>query len=884
MRAFAVLLAAVVLIPAGMVSAFPASARHATARPVSAAAVPGPSLMPPDPVSGRWPPMGIRSAPSAPLHPAAVLGVARILVLLIQFTNVSHAPSHDAAYFDGFFSNATPAARSMRAYYREASYGGLTINATIVPTWFTSVHPMEYYGKDGTSGIDSANGPIYYLVDEAVRAADPSVDFTSFDTDHDGLVDHLVIVHAGPGQENHANLTDAIWSHSWNVYDGDPTQPGDQPLLADGVQVFHYTMISEDSPLGVMAHEFGHDLGLPDLYDTDGSSDGAGVWDIMSLGSWNGAPRGSSPAEFSAWSKIRLGWLTPTTGPVTALEDTAIPAVEQRPFVIRLSVPGSVNEYFLLENREQTGFDVALPASGLLIWHVDDSQPDNTNDAHRLLDLEESDEGISGDHPADAADPWHDTAVGFGPDTRPSSAAYGGTATSWRVRDISAEGPTMTATLLFSLTVDVAVQEIRAPPMVALGAAVTAGVVVRNEGTVPANASVTVGVYLDRIAPNALVQPVTRTRLTLPAETSTTVNISFNAISLGRYLIDAGATTPGDAIPSDDERVAHVSTNVFAFRDDMESGGANWVVNGTPQDNPRWSILSASDPNGSAHGGLFAWRFGYVSNNTTSPASPSWRTLTTPVVNLSGPTFLIFYQRYDFSNSTDLESNGTGAATVEVRYGAGGWTRIARVWGAALSWTGVSIALLPGTLPTTIQVRFNATSGNMPTRGGWWIDDVAIAGHGLARSAVLLPTAISLNTTAGSVVPGTAKLVNVGDYDETFVLDSSVPAGWTVLWVPIGGILPLATMRTVVLAPDRDAMLSFVLAVPLSAAGGTYNATLTSGVIGSGPIASLPLSITVEASSTWIFTAIVVIAAAIVGTIAIVALIFLRRRGRHPPP
>lgn len=884
MRALAVLLAVVVLVPTGMVSVSHTAVPRPAARSMNIDADRGPSLMPPDPVSGRWPASGMQAMSTASVHPAATAGEARVLVLLIQFTNVSHNPSHEAAYFDDFFNNATPTARSMRAYYREASYGGLTINATIVPTWFTSSHPMEYYGRDGVSGVDNANGPIYNLVVEAVRAADPSVDFTTFDTDHDGLIDHLVVVHAGPGQENHANLTDAIWSHSWNVYDGDPTLPGDQPLLADGVQVFRYTMISEDSPLGVMAHEFGHDLGLPDLYDTDGSSDGAGVWDLMSLGAWNGAPRGSSPAEFSAWSKIRLGWLTPTRGPAGAREDTAIPAVELRPFAIRLSVPGSVNEYFLVENREQTGFDIGLPGSGLLIWHVDDSQPDNTNDAHRLLDLEEADEGINGDHPTDAGDPWHDTEVGFGPDTHPSSAAYDATATNWRVRDISAAGPTMTATLLFSLTADVAIQEIRAPPMVALGTPVTAGVVVRNEGTVPATASVTVGVYLDRIAPNALVQPATRTQLTLSAETSTTVNVSFTATSLGRYLIDAAASTAGDPIHSDDERVVHVSSNVFAFRDDVESGGANWDVNGTPQDNPRWSILSAADPNGSARSGLFSWRFGYVSNNTTSPASPGWRTLTTPSVNLSGPAFLIFYQRYDFTNSTDRESNGTGGATVEVRYGGGVWTPIARVSGAAPSWTGVSIALLPGSLPTTIQVRFNATSGNMPNRGGWWIDDVAIADRGLARSAVLLPTAMSLNTTAGGVVPGDVRLVNVGDYVETFVLDSSVPAGWTVLWVPIGGLFPRATTRTVVLAPDRDAMLAFVVAVPGSAAGGAYNATLTSGVIGSGPIASVALTITVEGTSMWIFTAIVAVAATVIGIVAIVTLLFLRRRGRHPPP
>src|SRR2546426_563036 len=222
-------------------------------------------------------------------------------------------------------------------------------------------------------------------------------------------------------------------------------------------------------------------------------------------------------------------------------------------------------------------------------------------------------------------------------------------------------------------------------------------------GTTPR--CVTVGVYLDRIAPTALVQPATRTQVTLLGETSTTVNISFSATSLGRYLIDADASTPGDAIRSDDERVAHVSTNVFAFRDDMESGGANWDVNGTPQDNPRWSILSASDPNGSAHSGLFAWRFGFVSNNTTSPVSPSWRTLTTPSVNLSRPSFLIFYQRYDFTNSTDRESNGTGGGTDEERYGGGGGAPIARPPGAAPPVAGGSLGPLPASIPPATSKR-----------------------------------------------------------------------------------------------------------------------------------------------------------------------------------
>src|SRR2546428_8213441 len=108
-----------------------------------------------------------------------------------------------------------------------------------------------------------------------------------------------MIVHAGAGQESHANQTDLIRSHSWVV--------GGPSLIVDGVQVSGYTMVSEDSPLGVSVHEFGHDLGLPDLYDTDYSSDGAGILGVMSEGAGDRAPRGSRPSPFCALFENRLG-------------------------------------------------------------------------------------------------------------------------------------------------------------------------------------------------------------------------------------------------------------------------------------------------------------------------------------------------------------------------------------------------------------------------------------------------------------------------------------------------------------------------------------------------------------------------------------------------
>src|SRR3989454_853889 len=485
MRALAWIVAAILTAPGAAALEGPNRPRRpglAGARPAGVGPSAGRNLMSPDPQVGSWPAGAIQVSP--PVGPeAAPVGTADILVLLIEFTDVVHEPTHDQTFFDRFFNDASPGTQSMRAFYAEASYGALTINATIVPTWFASSHTMAYYGQDGPSGVDSTNGPIYNLVTEAVRAADPVVNFSAFDTDHDGVVDHLMIVHAGAGQESHANQTDLIWSNSWVV--------GGPSLIVDGVQVSGYTMVSEDSPLGVSVHEFGHDLGLPDLYDTDYSSDGAGVWDVMSQGAWNGAPRGSSPAMFSAWSKIRLGWLTPTFGPVDFAADTPIPAIETHAFAYRL-------------------------------------------------------------------------------DTNRSSFAYGPIPTKWRVRDISAIGDPMTATIVYSVPTDVAVQEIRAPSMVPLGASVTARVVVRNEGATSADARLFIRVYRDDMELANLVFQENRTVALAFGETAL-VNVSFSATAFARYLIDAAASIPGDAIASDDERVVHVSTNAFAFRDDMEA-------------------------------------------------------------------------------------------------------------------------------------------------------------------------------------------------------------------------------------------------------------------------------------------------------------------------
>ena len=789
----------------------------------------GPQLTPPNPAAGGWPPY-LRRSPTAPSPtPTQTTGVARILVLLIQFSDTAANPSHDGAYFDSRLNSTGGSVRSVRSYYQEVSRGALTLNATIISTWFTSAHPMSYYGADSSTGVDDGNGPIYRLVVEAVRLADPSVNFASFDTNGDGVVDHLMVVHAGAGQESNPGQKDLIWSHRWAVLDADPTTPGSQSLTADGVQIYGYTMESEDFVVGTATHEFGHDLGLPDLYDTDGSSHGAGIWDPMAEGSWNGNPAGSSPAHMSAWSLMRLGWVTPTDV-TTSLVGTSIDAVETSGKVFRLSIPGSIQEYFLIENRQPLGFDAGLPGSGLLIWHVDDSQTSNDQDTHRLVDLLEADEASMGDHPVDASDPWHDTASGWGPETVPDSRAYDGAATGWRVRDISASGATMIATIAHDVTKDLAVSAIRLPFTEAVGAVVQTQTDVRNEGVQPANVTLQVEVYRDMLQPSTRVTTATFNRPIVGAQTTATFSVNFTPASSGRYMVHALLVGANDEIPSNDERIAHVLVNTFRFRDPITSA-AGWSTDGFSNDQYRWRVVSDSDPDGGSHSHPSAWRFGYVATLVPNPLPPAWHTLTSPSIGVpAGPTFLIFYHRYDFTGRTvevlPIGANETDEAYVEVSYGGGPWTKVARYTDKDLTWRVAAFNLTANISgSTTLQVRFNASSNVMAKAGGWWIDDVMIATAGPGRAGVFLG-AVGLITAAGGTARIALKLANVGEYETNFRLDATLPPGWGAgLEGGAGGLLRGHVVR---LAPDNDAALRIDLSPAGNATAGTsYPATIT---------------------------------------------------------
>jgi immune inhibitor A len=214
---------------------------------------------------------------------------------------------------------------TMRNYFLENSEGTYDLSGTVVD-WLSLPHSQAWYGADSCAGgrasmvghPDNPRGVQQSVVDavDALNTREPGFPWVDFDTDEDGVVDHVVINHAGSGEEGGggADGTYAIWSHSSDVdaaaggyvacTAGSPGCSPDRDIV-----VLNYIMQPEDAGVGVFAHEYGHDLGLPDLYDTvSGGSSNVNFWALMSSGSHSGPIFQSMPTHFGIWSKWVLGW------------------------------------------------------------------------------------------------------------------------------------------------------------------------------------------------------------------------------------------------------------------------------------------------------------------------------------------------------------------------------------------------------------------------------------------------------------------------------------------------------------------------------------------------------------------------------------------------
>jgi immune inhibitor A len=244
-------------------------------------------------------------------------------------------------YLDMLFAEG-PGVNSMRNFYIEQSSNRYTVHGDVTD-WVQVPGDAWTYDDDLTSPL-GGNAVWYFLMDsvngwyDAQIAAGMTPDqindyLSQFDVwdrydyngngnfdEPDGYIDTFQSVHAGVGNESCSGTCDwAIWSHSWYAFYNDIGYTGPDFNKFGGVQigdsdywVGKYTIQPENGGVGVFAHEYGHDLGLPDLYDTSGGENGTGFWTLMSSGSWVDSGQdtiGNAPSHMGAWEKFQLGWL-----------------------------------------------------------------------------------------------------------------------------------------------------------------------------------------------------------------------------------------------------------------------------------------------------------------------------------------------------------------------------------------------------------------------------------------------------------------------------------------------------------------------------------------------------------------------------------------------
>ena len=369
---------------------------------------------------------------------APVQGNLKVAVILVDFSDKPMTQGKKR-FDDLFFSQGVIPTGSVREYYTEVTNGLVTISGQVVGPYRMPKKLSEY--THNASGMGSALPNARSMAADAAKAANPFVDFSGYDNNHDGTVDAFVVVHAGGGAEVTGSKHD-IWSHKWllpNVYN------------ADGTHIYPYLTVPEDCNLGVCAHELGHLLfSFPDLYDIDYTSEGVGEWCLMAGGSWNNG--GNTPSHPCAWCKMQQNWVTTVNQSMNKAK-VVIDDVKNSKKIYRLWMNGGTgSEYFLAEHRMKKSYDKFIPGEGLLIYHVDEAMTDNSNELHYKVAVVQAD-GLkqleSGGNQGDSGDTWPGSTnkKTFSNATNPGSNSYGGLDTLVAVKNISLANAKITADL-----------------------------------------------------------------------------------------------------------------------------------------------------------------------------------------------------------------------------------------------------------------------------------------------------------------------------------------------------------------------------------------------------------------------------------------------------
>lgn len=354
------------------------------------------------------------------------IGKHKALVVLVQYTDHSFTLSDPLDYFtrmlqENNFSDYGATGSAHDFFYQNSSgkfdpefdvYGPITLS-----------HNRAYYGGNDWYGNDS--NPEQMVI-EACQQLDETVDFSQYDQDGNGYIDNIFVFYAGRGEASGGGA-DTVWPHSWNVTSATTT-----PYYFDGVQLDKYGCSNEwedgrPDGVGTFVHEFSHVLGIPDLYATSYTSAFTpGAWSAMDYGPYNN--NGCTPPNYSTFERYALDWIEPQE--LNSANSISLPKISQNKACI-IKTENS-NEFFLIENRQQEGWDEFIPGHGMLVWHVDydsyvwNTNTVNNNSSHQHVDIEEADNSQSEWTRDGDSFPGANNVTSFTDTTRPSMKTWSG--------------------------------------------------------------------------------------------------------------------------------------------------------------------------------------------------------------------------------------------------------------------------------------------------------------------------------------------------------------------------------------------------------------------------------------------------------------------------
>ena len=405
--------------------------------------------------------------------PPTASGSVSMLLIRLQYNEIGFTSS--AVTWSNKIFGGQP--HQLNHYYHEVSSGKFiferanenegTLNDGVITVTLNKSHP--------NSGSDTI---IHSDLKQAVEAADAYIDFSRYDTNGNGNItpNELQVMFIIAGDEDAYGVYNegnpAVWAHQSCVsIDNTPTVDGVSVMgcsSSGNFSLFGERHGTHDATIGIIAHELGHAaFALPDLYDIEYDSAGIGFFGMMGYGNWGQKSiadlPGNTPVHFSAWSKVANGWITPETSSGVASTDVTLNETTSHAYNV-VKLPINSDEYFLLENRNNSGYDRGLFAlngtfdGGVAIWHIDESiinsnyssNTVNSDEAHKGVDLEEANmaeldtsNGIGHDKNLYYAENI-DT---FNPLTSPDSDSYSSSGTGIYVEEISNRGTVMAATV-----------------------------------------------------------------------------------------------------------------------------------------------------------------------------------------------------------------------------------------------------------------------------------------------------------------------------------------------------------------------------------------------------------------------------------------------------